>query len=256
MNRNGFFHGNSVSPVPTKKEDMLLLLFSALGCIVSSSIATKGKVMTEKDLRRYLFADYDKLVRPVKDPNNAMIVKTSISLLAITELDEDNHTLVMETWTTMKWKDDYLTWDPNEFNNITILNVPDSEVWKPDLSVYTSSSDDSLFPRSNFLAVIYSDGTVSWIPAFTIKNRCPKQKKQETSYYFCNIRIGSWTYSVNLMDIQLIDELVPLNNFLDTNPNWILINAMTNRESKHAFVADRTHWNLNFLLSIPCGELR
>ncbi|GFY69179.1 hypothetical protein TNIN_46491, partial [Trichonephila inaurata madagascariensis] len=45
-----------------------------------------GKVMTEKDLRRYLFADYDKLVRPVKDPSNGIVVYTSITPMAITKL--------------------------------------------------------------------------------------------------------------------------------------------------------------------------
>ncbi|GFQ97439.1 acetylcholine receptor subunit alpha-like 2 [Trichonephila clavata] len=112
------------------------------------------------------------------------------------------------------------------------------------------TSDDSLFPRSNFRANIFPDGKVFWIPAFTIKNRCPRLKKQETSYYVCSIRIGSWTYSVNLMDIQLINEFVPLNNFQDTNPKWILINAMTNRESKHypCCVEDYRLINLNITL--------
>ncbi|GFQ92575.1 neuronal acetylcholine receptor subunit alpha-4 [Trichonephila clavata] len=195
------FFNKIISTIPTEKEDMLLLLFAALGCIVSSSFGSEGKVLTERDLRP--------------------------------ELDEDNHILVMHSWMRTEWKDEYLTWEPKEFNNITILSVPDSEVWKPDLSIYTSSSDDSVFPKSNFRADIHSDGRVLWVPAFTIKNRCPILKKQKTSYYNCSIRIGSWTYSSNLMDIQRIDDIVYLDIFQITNPKWILINAWTNRESKH-----------------------
>ncbi|GFQ95759.1 acetylcholine receptor subunit alpha-type acr-16 [Trichonephila clavata] len=189
--------------------------------------------MTEKDLRRYLFADYDKLVRPVKDPNNALVVYTSITPLAITKLDEVNQILVMDSWMLMKWKDDYLTWEPKEFNNITILRIPHAELWKPDLSIYTSTPDDSLFPTSNTRALIYSDGTVVWVTPFTIKNRCPRQKKQERSHYVCNIRIGSWTYSANLMDVQLSTPEVDLSDFQDTNTKWKLMTAKMNRESKY-----------------------
>ncbi|GFU16574.1 hypothetical protein NPIL_243351 [Nephila pilipes] len=76
-------NGNSVLINTTQKEDMLLLLSAILGCLASSSIASEGRILTERDLRRYLFADYDKLVRPVTDPHNAIVVYASITPIAI-----------------------------------------------------------------------------------------------------------------------------------------------------------------------------
>ncbi|GFV97647.1 neuronal acetylcholine receptor subunit alpha-6 [Trichonephila clavipes] len=226
----------------------MLLLFAILGCIVSSSFSSEvGKVITEKDLRRYLFADYDKLVRPVKDPSTGIVVYTSITPTAITRFDEVNQILIMDSWMIMKWKDDYLTWEPKEFNNITILRIPQSEVWKPDLSIYTSTPDDSLFPTSNTRVLVYSDGTVMWVPPFTIKNRCPRQKKQEKSYYDCNIRIGSWTYSENIMDIQLYTPEVDLSNFQDTNTKWKLMSA------KVCIHSSQNSREFEILLNILCG---
>ncbi|GFS84121.1 hypothetical protein NPIL_292251, partial [Nephila pilipes] len=42
-----------------------------------------GRILSERDLRRYLFAHYDKLVRPVTDPNNTIVVKVAFALLGI-----------------------------------------------------------------------------------------------------------------------------------------------------------------------------
>ncbi|GFU29537.1 hypothetical protein NPIL_461531, partial [Nephila pilipes] len=106
---------------------------------------------------------------------------------------------------TMEWNDEYLKWDPKEFNNITEMHIPHTEIWNPDLSIYTST-DDSLFPTSNTLAVLYYHGKVVWVPYFQIKSHCPRQKKQEKGYFNCNIRIGSRTYSSNLLNPLLIDS--------------------------------------------------
>ncbi|GFY44477.1 neuronal acetylcholine receptor subunit alpha-2 [Trichonephila inaurata madagascariensis] len=156
----------------------------------------------------------------------------------------------MDSWMTMEWKDDFLTWEPKEFNNITILSIPHTEVWKPDLSIYTSTPDHALFPTSNTRAVIFPDGRVLWVPSFTIKNRCPVLKRQETSYYVCNIRMGSWTYSLDLMDIELNTFYAALNNFQDTNPKWKLMSALMNRETKKypCCVEDHRLINLNITL--------
>ncbi|GFQ97449.1 acetylcholine receptor subunit alpha-1-B [Trichonephila clavata] len=191
--------------------------------------------MTAKDLRRYLFADYDKLVRPVKDPNTGIVVETSITPLTIAELDAVNKILVMDSLMMMKWKDDYLTWEPKEFNNITVLSIPHSEVWKPDMSIYTATSDDSVFPTSNTQALIYSNGTVMWVPTFTIKSYCPRRKQKDLSSYDCSIRIGSWTYSGNRVDIQVATPQVDLSSFQDIHPKWKLMSATMNRKSGHYY---------------------
>ncbi|GFU12750.1 acetylcholine receptor subunit alpha-type unc-63, partial [Nephila pilipes] len=188
---------------------MLLLLSTILGCLASSSITSEvnmnsGKILTERDLRRFLFADYDMLVRPVTDPNKAIVVYATITPIVIRRLDENDQELVMDSWMSMKWSDEYLKWDPKEFNNITVLRIPHTEIWKPDLSIYTST-DDSRFKISNTLALLYSNGTVMWFPFFQIKSRCLRQEKQEMNYFDCNIRIGSWMYSSNLLHPQLAE---------------------------------------------------
>ncbi|GFS99545.1 neuronal acetylcholine receptor subunit alpha-7, partial [Nephila pilipes] len=101
-----------------------------------------------------------------------------------------------------KWNDDYLKWDPKEFNNITVLRIPHTEIWKPDLSFYTST-DDAIYPTTNTHALLYSNGTVVWVPFFQIKSPCPRRYTQEKSSFDCKIRIGSWMYSSKLLNPQM-----------------------------------------------------
>ncbi len=34
------------------------------------------------------------------------------------------------------WKDEFLVWNPSEFNNITMMHIPANKIWKPDILVY------------------------------------------------------------------------------------------------------------------------
>ena len=43
----------------------------------------------------------------------------------------ESHHLKKLQW----WKDEYLTWDPSQFNGITKIKVPSSKVWMPDVMV-------------------------------------------------------------------------------------------------------------------------
>jgi nicotinic acetylcholine receptor len=34
-----------------------------------------------------------------------------------------------------KWKDEYLTWDPEEFDGLSQIRLPANQVWTPDLVI-------------------------------------------------------------------------------------------------------------------------
>ncbi|XP_055929943.1 acetylcholine receptor subunit alpha-type acr-16-like [Argiope bruennichi] len=212
----------------------MLFIFAVLACLVASSMknVSAERVHTERDLRRHIFVNYDKLVRPASHPDNTITVSASLSPIYIRELDPKSQVLVIDTFMRMKWNDDFLKWDPSEFNNITVLRLPNDLVWKPDLSIYTASPDSALFPTSNTQVLVYNDGTVLWVPFFTVKSRCPLLKKQEKNYFECVIKVGSWTYSGKLLNIQLYTPEVDISDFDNSNPDWKLVTAKSDRQSK------------------------
>lgn len=43
-----------------------------------------------------------------------------------------------------KWNDIFLTWDPNDYNNITDTRLPWDKVWTPDIVLYNRQGKISL----------------------------------------------------------------------------------------------------------------
>ncbi|XP_035217337.1 acetylcholine receptor subunit alpha-like 2 [Stegodyphus dumicola] len=133
----------------------------------------------------------------------------------------------------MNWKDEYLKWDPSNFGNVSVLRIPSTEIWRPDLSIYTAVPVESVFLEPLTQALIYYDGTVLWVPPVTIKSRCPLFNRAPKNAIKCNIRLGSWTYSENEMDVYLSSPEVDVSNFIDSNVEWKLMEARASREPKH-----------------------
>lgn len=69
------------------------------------------------------------------------------------------------------------------------------------------SPDTSLFPKAQTDILLYNSGTLQWVPPFTINSRCPRpQRGYVTSarpFIDCYIRMGSWTHSGKMLDLQL-----------------------------------------------------
>ena len=82
----------------------------------------------------------------------------------------------------------------DNFANISVINVPVTKVWRPDVLMYNSADEkfDATFPTN---AVVESSGQVTWIPPGMFKSTCniniqwfPFDDQQ------CELKFGSWTY--------------------------------------------------------------
>nr|ARU12130.1 acetylcholine-binding protein 4 [Pardosa pseudoannulata] len=208
----------------------------AISAVVLSSVVSGDFYKSERELRRDIFRDYDKLVRPVKKATTTVPVKISISPLSLKSMSVKDQLIVLESWMMLTWTDEYLRWDPSEYDNITELRISPTEIWKPDVALYTASQDTSFFPVVKTEAIIYNSGMVLWVPPFTINSRCPIPFRNYVSvsraFVECTIRLGSWTYSGKMMDLQLSTDKVDLTNFQDYNHEWKLVKIVSNRESK------------------------
>ena len=50
-------------------------------------------------------------------------------------------------WLDLAWEDDYLKWDPEQYEGRTRLELPPSKIWTPDIFLFndaTGSFSDSL----------------------------------------------------------------------------------------------------------------
>lgn len=88
-------------------------------------------------LRRYLFCEYDRTVRPVSSHKD--VTNVTIKLIPkILEFDDWDSRLTLHSWMTLVWTDTHLTWKPSDFQGINYIHVKSDDLWLPDLSVYNS----------------------------------------------------------------------------------------------------------------------
>ncbi|XP_035221287.1 neuronal acetylcholine receptor subunit alpha-7-like [Stegodyphus dumicola] len=202
----------------------------------------------EKALQEVLFEDYNKLTRPVTKASNAVVVWVGMSPLKLRNLDEKHQEIELDTWVNIKWKDPFLKWQPEDYDNLHSLVLPAEEVWKPDISVYTATPDTSVRPTIITNVVVNSTGEIIWVPPFTIKSSCPMDSYDHKHEVICNIRIGSWTYNGHLLDLHM--SKVDMSNYVDTHPDWRLVTVKTNEAAKLYECCDEEYLHINFNVTL------
>uniref|UniRef100_A0A1I8J982 Neur_chan_LBD domain-containing protein n=1 Tax=Macrostomum lignano TaxID=282301 RepID=A0A1I8J982_9PLAT len=170
----------------------------------------------------YLLHGYELSVRPVFNSSKPVTTLMGITLTQIFDMDEKNQVLVSNVWLDQQWKDEFLTWDPEEFSNQAKIRLPSSKIWKPDLVLYNNAADfaDSLMPA---LAMIDSNGTVFWPIPTKLRSSC----KVDVTYFpfdeqVCNLKFGSWTYDGYQVDLHLLKSDVDVSSYVE-NGEWELL---------------------------------
>ena len=165
-------------------------------------------------------ANYDPLVRPVKNESDPVTVKLGIDLQQIIDIEEKTQILYTNVWMRMEWTDIYLEWNPQEYGGVAEVRLPIDRIWKPDILLYNSADTqfDSTWKTN---AIVYSSGLVNYIPPGIIKSTC----KVDVGWFpfddqLCPLKFGSWTFSG--AQILLVNGSVGRDTYT-TNGEWRLI---------------------------------
>ena len=46
--------------------------------------------------------------------------------------------LSLRSFCIQRWSDEYLTWEPEEYGNMTVIKLPQHQIWTPDLMLYNT----------------------------------------------------------------------------------------------------------------------
>ncbi|KAJ8045155.1 Neuronal acetylcholine receptor subunit alpha-9 [Holothuria leucospilota] len=121
---------------------------------------------------------------------------------ALIALNENDQMIILASTTKLEWRDEYLTWDPNDHCNVTKVDIHAEDIWLPDLTLYNNVDVKFIrFPPDTTLKVHHT-GMVSWyIPVIT-SSLCILQ-----GHYFpfdqqvCSLTFGSWSNDVSKLEI-------------------------------------------------------
>ena len=96
--------------------------------ILLNNLANTKLVETEKLLINNLLNTYDKTIRP----SDLVEIKFSLYLNQIITIIEQQQILVINVFLDHEWIDPRLAWDPNEYENISLLRINADSLWTPD----------------------------------------------------------------------------------------------------------------------------
>lgn len=160
-----------------------------------------------------------------------------ITINEFVELDTANSMLVTDAWFHISWRDEFLTWDPNDYQQLKQIHMNPNEIWKPDIVLINSADQTNLlnvFADSEVL--VNSTGDITWITMGLLHSKCPIWAYD---YPFivrpvtCRLSFCSLIYQSNEVNIT-----TPGNEFFLTGPWFInprlqLINITGERYEKH-----------------------
>ncbi|CAB3400261.1 unnamed protein product [Caenorhabditis bovis] len=143
-----------------------------------------------------LFRDYNFLIRPVRNVSSPpVVVDFGVAMILLINVDEKNQILQTNVWLTMKWNDFQLSWNPEDYGNISNLHVPSDRVWLPDIVLFNNADGNyEVSFKSNVFVDHYGD--VTWVPPAMFKSSC----RIDVEWFpfdeqCCTLVFGSWTYN-------------------------------------------------------------
>ncbi|CAI4221447.1 unnamed protein product [Auanema sp. JU1783] len=153
-----------------------------------------------------LLADYNKLVRPVDNNSDTLVVRFKLKLSQLLDVHEKNQIMTTNVWLQHSWTDYKLRWDPEDYGGVDVLYVPSDTIWLPDIVLY-NNADGNYQVTIMTKAKLSYNGTVEWAPPAIYKSMCqidveffPFDLQQ------CEMKFGSWTYGGLEVDLIHKDE--------------------------------------------------
>uniref|UniRef100_A0A4W4EAD3 5-hydroxytryptamine receptor 3A n=1 Tax=Electrophorus electricus TaxID=8005 RepID=A0A4W4EAD3_ELEEL len=154
-------------------------------------------------LSEFLSAGYKKGVRPVKDWRYSTMVSIDLMVYSILNVDEKNQVLTTYVWYRQQWTDEFLVWNPEDFDDVKQISMPTANVWVPDI-VINEFVDVGKSPDIPYVYV-RSDGLVQNYKPIQVVTACSLN-----IYNFpfdvqnCSLTFQSWLHTINDINITLM----------------------------------------------------
>ncbi|XP_033975893.1 5-hydroxytryptamine receptor 3A-like [Trematomus bernacchii] len=92
------------------------------------------------------------MTRPVKNYKRPTRVSLEVLLYAILDVVEKDQKFIPYVWTVMRWNNEYISWDPNQFCGIDNVSLPAEVLWIPDITIEEMTEKDKA-PPSPYLTI-------------------------------------------------------------------------------------------------------
>ncbi|XP_050409745.1 neuronal acetylcholine receptor subunit beta-3-like [Patella vulgata] len=189
-----------------------------------------------QQLETYLLSNYSKWLRPIRNQSEKMMVIVKFGLEGIVDVDEVGQLITYNVVFVVKWRDELLRWNPDEFGGISLVNIPVEKRWLPQLKVIDSVKGRNLFLDESHPYSVDENGIVVWTPAAVFTNLCLlDMTKFPFDEQVCEIRISPTDFLQNHLQLFIEDKFDTTK--IQENGEWMIVDMMgVNNTNNHESV--------------------
>ncbi|XP_012663606.1 5-hydroxytryptamine receptor 3A isoform X3 [Otolemur garnettii] len=181
------------------------LLTLLLPTLLAQGEAQQGRNTTKPTLLRlsdHLLANYKKGVRPVWDWRKPTTVAIDVIVYAILSVDEKNQVLTTYIWYRQHWTDEFLQWNPKDFDNISKLSIPTDSIWVPDILI-NEFVDVGKSPNIPYVYVRHHGEVQNYKPLQVVTACSLDIYNFPFDVQNCSLTFTSWLHTIQDINISL-----------------------------------------------------
>ncbi|KAK1150094.1 5-hydroxytryptamine receptor 3B-like [Acipenser oxyrinchus oxyrinchus] len=230
---------------------VIFLLFLLLSVAPGSmSLDMKPKKSALHQLTKSLLRNYRKGVRPVRNWTQSTMVYIDFITQSILEVDGKNQKMTLSVWYRQIWNDEFLVWDPAEFDGINEISLSFDAIWVPDVIISefvdVGSSPDMPYVYVNSSGMIKNYRPIQVVSACSLEIYAFPFDRQN-----CTLTFRSWLHTVNEVNLTLWRSLEDVENDKSAFMNegeWELISVPSRYEQLHIDSRDYAQIQFNVVI--------
>uniref|UniRef100_A0A8C1R7D2 5-hydroxytryptamine (serotonin) receptor 3B n=1 Tax=Cyprinus carpio TaxID=7962 RepID=A0A8C1R7D2_CYPCA len=192
--------------------------------LLSLLLSGKSSRSALNQLTRLLLRKYNYGVRPVQNWTKPTTVYIDLIIQSVLDVDGQTQKVTTSIWYRQIWNDEFLVWDPEEFDGITEISLSSDAIWVPDV-IISEFVDVGKSPVIPYVYVNCS-GTVKNYKPIQVVSAChleiyafPFDKQN------CTLTFRSWLHSVDLALWRPAEEIANDTKDFMNDGEWELLSV-------------------------------
>ncbi|XP_016332759.1 5-hydroxytryptamine receptor 3A-like [Sinocyclocheilus anshuiensis] len=180
-------------------------------------------------LNEFLSAGYKKGVRPVRDWRQSTTVAIDLMVYAILNVDEKNQVLTTYVWYRQQWIDEFLAWDPEEFDDVKQISIPTANIWVPDILI-NEFVDVGKSPEIPYVYVGHTGLVRNYKPIQVVTACSLNIYNFPYDVQKCSLTFQSWLHTTKDINITLMrtpEEVMNDKSVFMNQGEWELLHVLS-----------------------------
>ncbi|KAL3994733.1 Neurotransmitter-gated ion-channel ligand binding domain family protein [Acanthocheilonema viteae] len=205
--------------------------------LTATLLINSNHLPAQLKLVRNMLETYDKKSKPVWNYSKPINVTFSMDLYQILEVNEPQQYVLLNAWIIERWYDEFLYWQPADYDNITEIHLPHNSIWLPDTTLYNSlvmkdddtrrllnvklTTDENI--RAAYIELLYP--TIYKFSCLLNLRFFPFDIQESV----CSMIFSSWTFDQTGIDYFAHSDIVGTTNYIE-NEGWHILKTSVKKE--------------------------